>query len=198
MNLYKFAKLPKADGVMLLDGNYGNSVMTLLSLDPNITEQDKGTNTNLRYDLKDSAQRQKQGSSSSYSSASVASYNQTQRRPLLTLMEKANERLALIEVGKGKFSDDKPFVLMSATQMHFYNKLFLKDLSLLSHAKKSRPVIKADGSIKNEVVRSVRAPFGVIGSSERLTASLNTTIRGFFSMCTISTDTNFRLNKDES
>ena len=110
-------------------------------------------------------------------------------------MEKANERLALIEAGKGKFSDDEPFVLTSATQMHFYNKLFLKDLSLLSHAKKSWPVIKADGSIKNEVVR---APFGVIGSSERLTASLNTTIRGFFSMCTISTDTNFRLNKDES
>ena len=191
----KLANLPKADGVMLLDANFGNSVMTLLSLDPNITEQDKGNNTTVRYDLKGSAQKV-QGGSSSYSSAFVASYNQAQRRRLLTLMEMANERLALIEAGKGKFSDDEPFVVAGAEQMRFYNKLFPQDISLLSHTKKPWPVIKADGSIKNEIVRSVRAPFGMIGSSERLTASLNTTVRGFLSTCAITTDTNFRVNKD--
>lgn len=190
----KLANLPKADGVMLLDANFGNSLMTLLSLDPNITEQDKGNHVTVRYNLKDTANGYVPEGNSVYSSSFVSSYNQAQRSRLLTLMSIANERLALIEAGKGNFSDDEPFVVAGAAQMRFYNKLFPQDLSLLAHTKKSWPVIKADGSIKNEIVRSVRAPFGMIGSSERLTASLNTTVRGFLSTCAITTDANFRVN----
>ena len=111
-------------------------------------------------------------------------------------MAMANERLALIEAGKGKFSDDEPFVVAGAAQTRFYNKLIPQDLSLLSHTKQAWPIIKADGSVKNEIVKSVRAPFGMIGSSERLTASLNTTVRGFLSTCAITTDANFRVNED--
>ena len=192
----KLANLPKADGVMLLDANFGNSLMTLLSLDPNITEQDKGNNTSVRYNLKDTTQGYVLGGNSVYSSSFVSNYNQAQRSRLLTLMARANERLALIEAGKGKFSDDEPFVVAGAAQMRFYNKLFPQDLSLLSHTKKPWSVIKADGSIENKIVRSVRAPFGMIGSSERLTASLNTTVRGFLSMYAISTDANFRVNEN--
>ena len=80
--------------------------------------------------------------------------------------------------------------------MRFYNKLFPQDLSLLAHTKKAWPVIKADGSVKTEVVKSVRAPFGIIGGSERMTASLNTTVRGFLSTCAIKTDDDFRVNAD--
>ena len=36
----------------------------------------------------------------------------------------------------------------------------------------------------------------MIGSSERLTASLNTTVRGFLSTCAIKTDEDFRVNVD--
>ena len=46
------------------------------------------------------------------------------------------------------------------------------------------------------MVKSVRAPFGIIGSSERLTASLNTTVRGFLSTCAITPDDDFRVNAD--
>ena len=38
-------ELPPADGVMLLDSNYGNGVMTLLSLDPAVTSEDNGNAT---------------------------------------------------------------------------------------------------------------------------------------------------------
>lgn len=192
----KLANLPKADGVMLLDANFGNSVMTLLSLDPNITEQDKGNNVTVRYNLKDTANGYVAGGNSVYKNSFVSNYNQAQRSRLLTLMAMANERLALIEAGKGKFSDDEPFVVAGAAQMRLYNKLIPQDLSLLSHTKQAWPIIKADGSVKNEIVKSVRAPFGMIGSSERLTASLNTTVRGFLSTCAITTDANFRVNED--
>lgn len=192
----KLANLPKADGVMLLDANFGNSLMTLLSLDPNITEQDKGRNTMVRYNPKDTAQGYVQGGKSTYTSAFVARYNQAQRRRLLTLTSMAKERLALIEAGKGKFVDDEPFVVAGAAQMRFYNKLFPQDLSLLSHTKQAWPVIKADGSVENEIVRSVRAPFGAIGSADRLTAALNTTVRGFLSTCAITTEANFRVNEN--
>lgn len=181
---------------MLLDANFGNSVMTLISLDPNITEQDKGNNVTVRYNLKDTANGYVAGGNSVYKSSFVSNYNQAQRSRLLTLMAMANGRLALIEAGKGKFSDDEPFVVAGAAQMRFYNKLIPQDLSLLSHTKQAWPIIKADGSIKNEIVKSVRAPFGMIGSSERLTASLNTTVRGFLSTCAITTYANFRVNEN--
>ena len=190
----KLTDLPKADGVMLLDANFGNSLMTLLSLDANIGEQNEGTNETERFNLKDPANGYVAGGNSVYKDSFVASYNHAQRNRLLKLMAMANDRLEKIEAGKGRFADDEPFVVAGAAQMRFYNKLFPQDLSLLAHTKKAWSVIKADGSIKNEIVRSVRAPFGMIGSSERLTASLNTTVRGFLSTCAINTDEDFRVN----
>ena len=74
----KLANLPKADGVMLLDANFGNSVMTLLSLDSNITEQDKGNNVTIRYNLKDAANGYVAGGNSIYKNSFVSSYNQAQ------------------------------------------------------------------------------------------------------------------------
>ncbi len=192
----KLAGLPKADGVMLLDANFGNSLITLLSLDANIGKQNEGMNETGLFNLKDPANGYVAGGNSVYNDAFVASYNQAQRNRLQTLMAIANDRLLKIEAGKGQFADDEPFVVAGAAQMRFYNKLFPQDLSLLAHTKKAWPVIKADGSIRKEVVKSVRAPFGVIGSSERLTASLNTTVRGFLSTCAITTDDDFRVNAD--
>ena len=192
----KLAGLPKTDGVMLLDANFGNSLMTLLSLDANIGKQNEGMNETGRFNLKDPANGYVVGGNSVYNDAFVASYNQAQRNRLQTLMAIANDRLLKIEAGKGHFADDEPFVVAGAAQMRFYNKLFPQDLSLLAHTKKVWSVIKADGSVKKEVVKSVRAPFGIIGSSERLTASLNTTVRGFLSTCAITTDDDFRVNAD--
>lgn len=192
----KLAGLPKADGVMLLDANFGNSLMTLLSLDANIGKQNEGMNETGRFNLKNPANGYVAGGNSVYNDAFVASYNQAQRNRLQTLMTMANERLSKIEAGKGQFADDEPFVVAGAAQMRFYNKFFPQDLSLLAHTKKAWPVIKADGSVKKEVVKSVRAPFGIIGSSERMAASLNTTVRGFLSTCAITTDDDFRVNAD--
>lgn len=192
----KLAGLPKADGAMLLDANFGNSLMTLLSLDANIGKQNEGMNETGRFNLKDPANGYVAGGNSVYKDAFVASYNQAQRNRLLTLMAIANDRLLKIEAGKGQFADDEPFVVAGAAQMRFYNKLFPQDLSLLAHTKKAWPVTKADGSVKKEVVKSVRTPFCIIGSSERLTASLNTTVRGFLSTCAITTDDDFRVNAD--
>lgn len=192
----KLADLPKADGVMLLDANFGNSLMTLLSLDANIGEQTEGMNETGLFNLKDPANGYVAGGNSVYKASFVASYNHAQRDRLQKLMAMANDRLVKIKAGKGHFADDEPFVVAGAEQMRFYNKLFPQDLSLLAHTKKAWPVIKADGSVKTEVVKSVRAPFGMIGSSERMAASLNTTVRGFLSTCAITTDEDFRVNAD--
>lgn len=192
----KLAHLPKADGVMLLDANFGNSLMTLLSLDANIGQQDEGMGVTARFDLKDPANGYVAGGNSVYTDSFVASYNHAQRDRLQTLMAMANDRLKKIESGQGRFADDEPFVVAGAAQMRFYNKLFPQDLSLLAHTKRTWPVSKADGSVSKEVVRSVRAPFGVIGSSERISATLNTTVRGFLSTCAIKTDDDFRVNAD--
>ena len=43
--------LPKADGIMLIDANYGNGAMTLLSIDPAVTEEGNGMNLDPRFDI---------------------------------------------------------------------------------------------------------------------------------------------------
>lgn len=192
----KLSDLPKADGVMLLDANFGNSLMTLLSLDANIGEQTEGMKETGLFNLKDPANGYVAGGNSVYKDSFVASYNHAQRDRLQKLMAMANDRLEKIKAGKGHFADDEPFVVAGAEQMRFYNKLFPQDLSLLAHTKNAWSVIKADGSIKTEVVKSVRAPFSMIGSSELMAASLNTTVRGFLSTCAITTDEDFRVNAD--
>ena len=90
----RLADLPKADGMMLLDANFGNSLMTLLSLDPNIVEQNGVNNTTDLFNLKDTAKGYVAGGNSTYSRSFVTSYNQAQRNRLLTLMAKANYRLS--------------------------------------------------------------------------------------------------------
>lgn len=70
----KLADLPKADGVMLLDANFGNSLMTLLSLDANIGEQNVGMNETGLFNLKDPANGYVAGGNSVYKDSFVASY----------------------------------------------------------------------------------------------------------------------------
>lgn len=197
-NDYKedLSNLPKADGMLLLDANYGNAVMALLSLDPNIKGRGTGTNIADTYDLADPKVGYVAGKSSSYTEQFKSAFNRAQRDRLCALMDDAYACYSAIKKGNGAFVDDEPFIVAGANQMRPFNKLFAQDLSLLEHTKKAWPLVHGDGTVTKEIVHTMRAPMAPDAKSNTMLATENTTVRGFLSTNAIKVNENFRVRED--
>ncbi|MGI6231373.1 MAG: alpha/beta hydrolase [Prevotella sp.] len=187
------SNLPKADGMLLLDANYGNSVMRLISLDPNIKGAGQGMDINEQLNLADPKVGYVEGQSSHYTAAFKKAYLQAQRQRLNSLMEYAQKRLQLVKEGKGSYAEDEPFVVAGANQIRFFNKLFPEDLSLLAHTAKAHTLLHGDGTATNEIVHSVRAPMKADAKSNTLDAAMTTTLKGFLSACAIKVTPDFNI-----
>lgn len=90
--------LMKADAVMLLDSNWGNGVMTLVSLEPGIREDTSSRNLEPGFDLFDPANGY-DTEGAHYSGAFVARYHRAQEERNNRLIAFALERLEKIEKG---------------------------------------------------------------------------------------------------
>jgi hypothetical protein len=173
------AGLPPADGLMLVDSNWGHGAMMLFSLDPAVVGEDGGQALNPELDLFNPRNGFNPGGST-YSDdfrrrffAAVAKRNNG-------LIEAARDRLALIEAGKGRYADDEPFVVPGGSFVGSNNRLFSQDVSLLSRTQKAWPLLRADGSTVTQVVHSVRVPENPTSNTASLErGALTTTVRRF-------------------
>jgi hypothetical protein len=148
-------ELPPADGVMLLDSNYGNGVMTLVSLDPAILSEDSGVKLDPELDLFNPANGY-DPSGACYSDAFIRKYQKAQGERNNRLIDWALERLYALESGKGRYADDEPFLVPGGAQNAFNNKLFPQDIRLLSRTRKAWSLIHPDGSITTQAIPCVR------------------------------------------
>lgn len=146
--------LPAADAVMLIDSNWGNGIMTLLSLDPAVKCDCNGVDLDPAYDL--AKQEGYDPNGSRYSEDFIAKYQKAQAVRNEKLINKALERLEVINSGKGNYRDDEPWIVAGATQIAPCNRLFPQDIRLLSHTKNEWPLIHADGSITTGIIPSLR------------------------------------------
>ena len=146
--------LTAADAVMLIDSNWGNGIMTLLSLDPAVKCDCNGVDLDPQYDL--AKQEGYHPDGSHYSDAFIGKYQKAQAARNDKLINKALERLDAINSGKGNYRDDEPWIVAGATQIAPCNRLFPQDIRLLSHTKKEWPLIHADGSVTTGVIPSLR------------------------------------------
>lgn len=147
--------LEPADGLMLIDSNWGNAVMQVLSLDAAVKKMDNGVDLDSSIDLF----REENGFSkdgSMYSDEFIAAYQKGQHTRNTDILNTALHRLASIQEGNGSFADDEVLVLAGAAQSFFNNKLFAQDVRLFSATKGAYPLIHQDGSITVEQVHSVR------------------------------------------
>ena len=147
-------ELPAADAVMLIDSNWGNGIMTLLSLDPAVKCDCNGVDLDTEYDL--AKQEGYHPDGSHYSDAFIGKYQKAQASRNEKLISKALERLDAINTGKGNYRDDEPWIVAGATQIAPCNRLFPQDIRLLSHTKKEWPLIHADGSVTTGIIPSLR------------------------------------------
>lgn len=149
--------LPKADAILLLDSNWGNGAMTLLSVDPAVVQEGNGVNLDPRYDL-GNPENGYDPAGSHYTEKFIRSYQSAQAARNNRLIDAALERLAAINNGKGYYKDDEPWLVAGGSQIGPNNRMFPQDIRLLSHTKGEWPLVHADGSITTGVVYSLRKP----------------------------------------
>ncbi|MBR0164114.1 MAG: alpha/beta hydrolase [Lachnospiraceae bacterium] len=147
--------LPPADGIMLLDANWGNAAMQLFSLDPAVEDENSGKMINPELDLflpengfhKDGV---------TYTKDFINRYQRAQSERNNCLIEYALSRLLLLENGNGNYADDEPMIIPGAAQGFFNNKLYAQDPDLMAHTQGAYRLIHADGSQTTEIIHSLR------------------------------------------
>lgn len=189
-------ELPPADGVMLLDANWGNAAMQLFSLDPAVTDECSGMELDPAVNLF-LPENGFNPNGSTFSDAFIRRFQKAQGDRNNRLLAFAQERLAAIESGKGNYTDDEPLTIPGANQVFMNNKLYAQDIRLMAHTKDKHPLIHADGSVTNQVVPSVRGP----ENPDCLTGSLleggrMMTVRNYLSSYAVRTLPEYGYNED--
>ncbi|MGM9521864.1 MAG: alpha/beta hydrolase [Oscillospiraceae bacterium] len=148
--------LPAADGLMLLDANFG--IMQMLSVNPALVEEGCATRFNPELDAINPANGF-DPKGSDYSAEFCRKFWDAQRKRYMSIMDYAEERLHLIEQGKGNYYDDEPLNIaeMRGT-LNCGGKLFYMDKKFFAHTHNAWDLIHPDGSITNEIIHSVRIP----------------------------------------
>lgn len=197
--LYPFDReddLIPADGLMLLDANWGNSVMQLFSLDPAAIYDECGMRLDSSIDLFN-PQNGFRREGSSFSKEFIRRFQEAQARRNSHLLMLAQERLAVIEEGEGNFEDDEPFVIAGADQGFFNNRLFAQDPRLLCRTRGEYPLIHADGSITVEQVPSLRGPENPKSNTRSLWRGARIlSVKTFLSSYAIRTEESFGYDAD--
>jgi hypothetical protein len=181
---------------MLLDSNYGNGVMTLLSLDPAVASEDSGKELDPELDLFDPANGYNP-KGSTYSAEFIRKYQKAQGERNNRLIDAALERLHALDSGKGKYADDEPFIVPGAAQNAYNNKLFPQDIRLLSHTQKAWPLLHADGSITNQIIPCVRrAKNDRSHTGSYRQGAIKSTVRTYLNSSAVRTTADFGYNED--
>jgi hypothetical protein len=188
-------KLIPADGVMLIDSNYGNGAMTLLSIDPAVTSEDSGMNLDPKLDLFNPSNGFKPGGST-YSEEFIRRFQKAQGERNNRIIDFAVERLNAIERGKGKYDDDEPLIIPSGVLNSWNNKLFPQDIRLLSRTQKAWPLIHGDGSVTNQIIPCVRAAKNDISFTASALGTLKTTVRTYLNCFAVRTTDEYSYGED--
>lgn len=149
--------LPRADGLMLLDSNWGNGAMRLFSLDPAIVSEASGVRIDASLDLFNPANGFSPDGSK-YSDDFIRAFQHEQGRRNNRLIDEALWRLQVIEGGSGRYVDDEPLIVPGAAQGFRNNKLYPQDTRLMSRTREARDLLRPDGSLSREVIRCIRPP----------------------------------------
>ena len=185
------AQLPRADGLLLLDANYGISGMTLLSLD--LAVQDEGNAMALNPHLNLFAPEHGfTPAGARYTPEIISRFQAGVAARMSRLVQHALDRQQQIKAGKGRFADDEPFVVPGASYIGFNNKLFAQDTSLLAHTAQAWPLLHKDGSMTRQVVYSLRSAANLKPNTQNYgTGALKTTVNRFLSTFAIRVNPDF-------
>src|SRR5215510_1278695 len=145
------ADLPPADGLLLLDAHPGNTVNTLRSLNAAVLDENDPSKLDASLDPFDPRNGFNPNGQSVYSAEFMDRYFKAQATRMNRLIDKALAMRETIKQGAGATTDDAPFIF-------YRNRARLMDFSMSVHSGTTQPrkLLKNDGAISTEIVRSVR------------------------------------------
>ena len=185
------AGLHPADGIMLLDANYGLGAMPFLSLNPAL-EGLTGTTVNESLNLFNPSNGFISGNSSRYTTKFKKAYQQGVVARNDFIIDYAQKRLAAIEANKTGLIDDEPLTITDSAYGVMNNKFFAQDTRFLAHTSKAWPLLHKDGSITTQVVPSVRVPVNFQSyANQYIQGALKTTVRRYLSTFAIRATSDF-------
>ena len=165
--------LPAADGLMLLDANYG--IMSVLALDPAVEDWKSGYSRNPELDLYNPENGYSKDASH-YTEDFIRRFQKAQIKMYRDILHYALERKTVIDQGKGAFADDEPLLIAGSGGGSNNNKLFIQDPRLLSATKEAYPLLHADGTYTTEQIHTVRLPADSVHSEFYRRGAWTTTI----------------------
>lgn len=184
------AGLKPADAVVLADANWGVSTMTLFSIDPAVRDEATGKVIDRSLDMFDRANGFRPGGTA-YSAAFTKRFLSAEGARSNAVLDRALERMAAIRADKGRFDEDEPFLVPGAALYGFNNKLYTQDTRLFSRTLRPWPLIKADGSVVVDIVRTRRVASNAKNLSSSMRAALKTTVRGYLNSFATRTTSDF-------
>lgn len=189
--------LPPADAVMLIDSNFGNGVMTLVSLDPAIMDETDGTKRNPAYNAFACEAGYSKVGNVHYTEEFKVRYYEAQAKRQERLISCALERLEALERHDGRYEDDEPFIVPGGSQIAPNNRLFPQDLHMLAHTKEEYDLIHADGSVTHQVIPSVRIARPAIDPTPLYgLGAMTTTVRTYLSSNCVRTTPDYGVKED--
>jgi hypothetical protein len=188
------AGLPPADGVMLLDANYGLSTMTLFSIDPAVQDETSGMKVDPALDMWNPANGFTP-KGAKYSDEFARKWQAAVGKRNNQLIKTALDRLHKIESGQGQFTDDEPFLVPGAAFGN--NKFFTQDPRFLSHTHQAWPLLHKDGRVTTEIVHTVRVPQNLQRTTQTYaTGALKSSVRRFLGTSAIHVTDDFGYDED--
>jgi hypothetical protein len=175
-------ELEPADGLMLLDANFGSMVMNLMSMNPALADEGSAMKVRPELDALNPDNGYAPAGQCHYSDEFKHRFLMAQRDRYYKLLAKAEERWELIQKGEGNFSDNEPFIIPDAIGTNNSPKLFAGDLRFFSRTKQAWPLIHPDGSITSEIVPCLRVDENRPAFAGTSGAAFVTTVKDFLWM----------------
>ncbi|XRM47144.1 hypothetical protein ABZX51_010144 [Aspergillus tubingensis] len=190
------ADLPAADGLILIDANYGLSTMALLSLNPAIVDEHSGAKIDQSLNLYNTANGFSE-SGANYTQSFKKAFEKGVVARNNRILKHAESRLAAINNGSGIFSDDEPFYIVDSMYVGFNNKFFAQDTRWIHHTTHPWPLLHRNGSITTQIVPSVRVPANFESFADNFEGgALKTTIKRYLSTLAIRVTEDFEYKVD--
>jgi pimeloyl-ACP methyl ester carboxylesterase len=181
--------LPKVDGLIFTDVHLGESFRLLTYVDPAVMDEAHPLKRNPKLDLFEAANGyNKSTRGATYSKSFLKEFFAAQAARNERLVSDAVERLSAIQKGTGKYKQDEPFDVAEANARPLQS-----DLGLISHTRNEHPLLKSDGSVSKQVVKSVRPPMGQhdsVGTYEQFS------VRGFLAAEAMHTTKDYMMTED--
>jgi len=187
--------LSKPDGVILLDSTLGafheaSAVDPAVDGDQRIASLDMFAAAN-GYDAA--------AKDAKYSAEFAKRFYAAQSARNNAIVSNAVARLNALKAGKGEFTDDEPLLIKGMGEDAAGARLYQPDPSYASHTKKPHTLLKADGTVADEIVHSVRGATGQQYPAQLNTLRVmntNTTVKDFLAHSAIRLKPDFAITAD--